>query len=232
MEKQRVLIIIGPPGAGKGTQAELLDEKLGSYYLETSKIIEANVMNAKKGDFAEVGGKKYYFSDEKRLWKSGILCSPPFVSFLIKEKIKELAKEGRSILMAGSPRTLPEGRDQIPFLKELFGVQNITIVLIEISPEETMRRNSRRRICQLMRHPILSTEKQFLGLKNCPLDGSKLLKRKGLDDPETIKIRLREYKERTLPLVKYLKEEGLAVKKINGEQLVEKVHYDILEAIK
>ena len=78
--------------------------------------------------------------------------------------------------MAGSPRTLPEGKDQVPFLKELFGAQNIKIVLIEISPEETMRRNSRRRICQLMRHPILSTEKQFLGLKNCPLDGSKLLK--------------------------------------------------------
>ena len=133
--------------------------------------------------------------------------------------------------MAGSPRTFPEGKDQVPFLKELFGAQNIKIVLIEISPEETMRRNSRRRICQLMRHPILSTEKQFLGLKNCPLDGSKLLKRKGLDDPETIKVRLREYRERTLPLIGYFKKDGLAVKRINGEQSVGKVHKDILKAI-
>lgn len=222
---------MGPPGSGKGTQAELLDEKIGSYYLETSKIIEANVMDAKRGEYAKVGGKKYYFLDEKKLWETGILCSPPFVSFLVKQKIKELAKEGRSILMAGSPRTLPEGKDQIPYLKKLFGAKNIKVVLIEISPQETILRNSRRRICKLVRHSILSTEKQFLALTNCPIDGSELVKRKGLDDIETIKVRLGEYKERTYPLVQYFKEEGLSVRKVNGEQSVEEVHEDILKAI-
>lgn len=231
MQKPSVIIIIGGPGAGKGTQAELLDEKLGSYYLETSKIIEAKVMDAKEGDYIKVGGKKYSLLDEKKRWETGILCTPPLVSFWVKQKIKELAQEGRSILMAGSPRTLPEGKDQVPYLKKLFGAKNIKVVLIEISPEETIRRNSNRRICKLMRHPILSTEKSFLALKNCPLDGSKLLRRKGLDDIETIKVRLREYRERTLPLISYFKEDGLAVKKINGEQSVEKVHEDILRAI-
>lgn len=229
--KQSVIIIMGPPGSGKGTQAELLDEKLGSYYLETSKIIEANVMDAKKGDFIKAAGKKYYFLDQKKLWETGILCSPPFVSFLIKQKIRELVKENRSILMAGSPRTLPEGKDQIPLLKKLFGIKNIKVVLIEISPEETIKRNSHRRICELMRHPILSTEKQFVELEKCPLDGSKLVRREGLDDVETIKVRLREYRERTFPLFEYFEEEGLEVKKINGEQLVQKVHEDILKAI-
>ena len=222
---------MGGPGAGKGTQAELLDEKIGSYYLETSKIIEANFMNAKEGDYIKVGGKKYFLLAEKKLWETGILCSPPLVSFLVKQKIHELAKEGRSILMAGSPRTLPEGKDQIPLLKKLFGAKNIKIVLIDISPEETIKRNSRRRICELMRHPILSTEKEFLKLKNCPLDGSKLVRRKGLDDVETIKVRLKEYKERTYPLMKYFSEQGLKVQKVNGEQSVQKVHEDILKAI-
>jgi len=222
---------MGGPGTGKGTQAELLDEKIGSYYLETSKIIEANVMDAEEGDYIKVGGKKYFLLAEKKLWETGILCSPPLVSFLVKQKIQELAKEGRSILMAGSPRTLPEGKDQIPLLKKLFGAKNIKIVLIDISPEETIKRNSRRRICELMRHPILSTEKEFLELKSCPLDGSKLVRRAGLDDIETIKVRLKEYKERTYPLMKYFGEQGLKVKKINGEQSVEKVHEDILKAI-
>jgi adenylate kinase len=231
-KKLSVIIIMGPPGSGKGTQAELLDNKLGSFYLETSKLIEASVMDAKKGEYAEVEGKRYYFLDEKKLWQTGILCSPPFVSFLVKQKINELVKEGRDILMAGSPRTLPEGRDQVPFLKKLFGAKNIKIALIEISPKETIWRNSHRRICQLMRHPILSTKKEFLKLNHCPLDGSKLMRRKSLDDPETIKVRLREYKERTYPLMKYFEEQGLRVKRINGEQPVQKVFEDILKAIK
>lgn len=231
MKKTSVIILLGAPGAGKGTQAELLDEKLGSYYLETSKLIEAAVMQAKKGEYVKVGGKKYDLLTEKKLWQTGILCSPPFVSYLVRQKINELVKEDRDILMAGSPRTLAEGQDQIPHLKNLFGAENIKIVVIEISPRETIKRNSRRRICELMRHPILSTEKKFLELRHCPLDGSKLVRRKGLDDLETIKVRLREYKERTFPLIKYFRGQGLNVKKVNGEQSVGKVHEDILRAI-
>lgn len=222
---------MGGPGAGKGTQAELLDEKLKSYYFETSKIIEAHVMNAKKGDHEVVNGKKFDLIKERENWSSGILNTPELVAFWVKEKIKELAEEGRDIIFAGSPRTLPEGKEIIPFLEKLYGAKSIKVVLIDISPEETIKRNSRRRICQLMRHPILSTEKEFLGLKSCPLDGSKLVRRAGLDDIETIKVRLKEYKERTYPLMKYFDGQGLKVKKINGEQSVEKVHEDILKAI-
>ncbi|MBI2042283.1 MAG: nucleoside monophosphate kinase [Candidatus Nealsonbacteria bacterium] len=227
---QKVIILLGPPGAGKGTQASLLFDKLGFYYLETSKLIEANVMSAKEGDYAEVGGKKYYFLDEKKLWEQGILCSPPFVSFLVRQKIEDLASDGKGIIMAGSPRTLHEGEDQVPLLKKLYGSENIKVVLIEITPDQTIWRNSHRRICELMRHPILFSE-ETRELSRCPLDGSKLVRREGLDDPETIKVRLNEYKERTLPLVEYFEREDLAVKRVAGNQSVEEVHRDILQVI-
>jgi len=230
MKKELAVIILGPPGSGKGTQAELVAGKFNLYSLETSKIIESKVMNAKAGEYAIVGGEKYPFSHEKDLWKKGILCSPPFVSFLIKNKLKELAKENKGVVMSGSPRTLPEGRDVMPLLKKLYGFKNIKIILLELTPKQTIWRNSHRRICELMRHPILYT-KETLKLTRCPLDGSKLIKRKGLDDPETIKVRLREYKERTLPLIDYFKKQGLRVKKINGEQSVEAVHKNILKAL-
>ena len=68
-------------------------------------------------------------------------------------------------------------------------------------------------------------------LTNCPLDGSKLVKREGLDDPETIKVRLQQYKDRTFPIFDFFRERGLEITKINGEQYVSQVYEDILKAI-
>jgi len=236
MNKQ-IIILLGAPGAGKGTQAELLSDKLNLYYFETSKILEQKFHESE--DFSsdsperviEVEGERYDILDEKKLWKEGKLCSPPFVTYLVKEKIKKLAGQGEGLVLAGSPRTIYEGEKIIPLLKELYGLENIKTVLIEISPEETLFRNTHRRICELMRHPILYNE-ETKNLKICPLDGSRLVERKGLDDPETIKIRLKEYKERTLPLVDFFEKQEIRVKKINGEQTVADVHKDILKAIR
>jgi adenylate kinase len=213
--KKLVLIIMGPPGSGKGTQAELLAEKLSLYYLETSKILEEKFKELKE-KFVEIEGQRYFFQKEKNLWLAGKLCSPPFVTYLVIEKIKDLAKQGKNLILSGSPRTVYEGERLVPVLKKLYGKGNIKVILLEQSEKVTIWRNSRRRICQLMRHPILSTKKEFLNLKYCPLDGSKLLKRKGLDDPETIKVRLKEYKERTLPLLTLFKKEKIKINKIDA----------------
>jgi len=226
----KVIIVMGPPGAGKGTQAELLAEKLNLYYLETSKVLEANIMKAKKGDYVIAEGKKYSLLEEKRNWESGKLVSPILTAFWMREKIKTLAKENQNLVLAGSPRSLDEGKRIIPLLKKLYGSKNIKIILLGISAKETIFRNSHRRICQLMRHPILYSA-QTLKLKRCPLDGSKLVKRGSLDKPETIKIRLKEYKERTFPLIDYFKKEGLKVTKINGSPPPAIVFKNILKAI-
>lgn len=229
-QKPKVIILLGPPGAGKGTQAELLAEKLGFYYLETSKLIEVKIMVAKRGDYVTIEGKKYSLTKERKLWKSGILCTPAVVTFLVNEKIKELAKRNKGIIMGGSPRTLYEAKKEVPILKKLYGKKNIKVILINISPKISILRNSHRRICQLMRHPILWT-KETAKLKRCPLDGSKLIKR-ALDTPKIIKVRLKEYRERTFPLIEYLREEGFKIKKINGEKSVAEVYKSILKALK
>ncbi|MCD6148360.1 nucleoside monophosphate kinase [bacterium] len=230
MKSSKVIILLGPPGSGKGTQAILLSEKLNLYYIETSKIIEANVMKAKKGEFISIKGNKFPLAKEKKLWKTGKLCTPEVVSFWVKEKIKELSKEKKGLVFAGSPRTLYEGKEVIPLLKKLYGRKNIKIILLHISAEETIFRNSHRRICQLMRHPILYSE-ETKKLKRCPLDGSKLLKRKGLDDPKVIKVRIKEYKERTLPLLDYFQKENLKIKKINGSLPPADVFKNILKSL-
>lgn len=231
MKKPLVIALLGSPGSGKGTQGILLAEKLEYYYFETSKLIEKKVMDANDNEFAEIEGEKYFFKKERDLWKKGILCSPPFVSWLVKEKIKALAKENKGIVLSGSPRTLYEAENIMPLIEEFYGQENIKIIEIFISAEASAFRNSHRRICELMRHPILWNQ-ETANLINCPLDGSRLLKREGLDDPETIKVRLKEYEQRTFPLINFFKEKGMEVKKINGEQSPEQVFQDISEAIK
>lgn len=226
-----IVILLGPPGSGKGTQASILADKIGFYYFETSKVIERKVMSATKDDIEVVNGKEYFLLEEKKLWQKGILCSPPLVAFWVNERIKELAEQGKSIIFAGSPRTLPEAKEIMPVMAKLYGKENIKVILFKLKPEQSIFRNSHRRICELSRHPILFN-KETEKLTKCPLDGSKLIKRKKLDDPEIIKIRLKQYKERTLPVVAYLKENGYEIKNIDASPTPAVIFENLFKSIK
>ena len=230
MDKQ-VIIIFGPPGAGKGTQAGLLAERSGFYYFETSKFLEKIFSSEDPKRQFKIEGKTYTAKEEKENWTKGFLTSPPFVTQLVKESIKKIFKEQDGLIMAGSPRTLYEAERIMPEIEKLCGKDSVKIILLEITPEETINRNSNRRICELMRHPILHN-KETESLMTCPLDGSRLVKRKDLDDPETIRVRIKEYTERTLPMVEYFKKNNIKIKKINGEQTISDVFKDVLEATK
>lgn len=229
MKVFKIIIILGPPGAGKGTQAILLSEKFDLYHFETSKILEEGMAKAKEKDFIKVEGKKYFFKDERKRWEEGKLCSPPFVTFLVKEKIKELKKIKKGIVFSGSPRTLYEGKKIIPLLERLYGKENLKVILLKISVKTSLFRNSHRRICTLFRHPILYN-RQTKNLKICPLDGSPLIRR-ALDKPEVIKVRFKKYQERTLPLVRFFKERNLKVIEIDGTPPPSKVYESILKSL-
>ncbi len=225
-----VIIIIGPPGAGKGTQAELLSEKLSMYYFETSRILEESWKNTnKKDNYIEVEGKKYFLIDEKELFDNGKLCSPPFVTYMVKKKIKKLADQDKGIVMAGSPRTVYEGKNIMPFIKELYETNNILVLELKVGDKEAIWRNTRRRICSKCRQPVPYTP-ETKDLEKCPKCGGKLVTRT-LDTEQTMKTRLKEYKQRTYPLFEYFKEIGIAILEINGQQAIKEVQTDMLNTI-
>jgi len=225
-----IVIIMGPPGSGKGTQALLLVDKLGLYYYEPSKIIEAKVMNAKKGDYEVINRKKFSLLDEKNKWMTGILNSPELISFWGKKIFENVAASNQGIVLAGTPRTVYEAGKVMPLLSKLYQKKNIKTILLTLKPEDTMYRNSHRKICSLMRHPILYNN-DTKHLKTCPLDGSKLVERKGLDDPESIKVRLKEYKNRTMPVIDYLKKHKYFVKTVSAAPAPSVIFNNILKAL-
>jgi len=225
-----IVIIIGPPGAGKGTQAELLANQLKLYPFETSKVLEESWADADKDDYLKADGNKYFLLEEKQLFDSGKLCSPPFVTLVVKRKIKQLFEQGKGIVFSGSPRTVYEGKKLMPFLIDLYGLNNILALELKVSDQEVIWRNTRRRICKKCRYPVPYTP-ETKKLKKCPKCGGELVTRT-LDTEQTMKTRLKEYKQRTYPLFGYFKQIRIAIKEINGEQSIEDVHKDVLKAVK
>jgi len=221
--KKWVVILIGPPGSGKGTQAELLAEKFGLFHLETSKLGEEKINNT------ELVKKDPEVAEAKRLYDKGELFPPPWTVKITVEKIRELASQGMGIVFSGSPRTLHEAEKEVLIFDELYGRDNIKAIHLNLTKEESIRRNSSRRICEANRHTIPNFP-IFKDITTCPKDGSKLLKRE-LDTPETISIRYEVYLRQTQPIISFLEENGYKMVEIEGEQDIDKVYKDILKGL-
>jgi adenylate kinase len=212
------VLLIGPPGAGKDTQAGLLSLELGLLEIKTSKIIEKK--------FAEADPNDAVIQEQKKRKASGELVKPDLVLNWCLEEMKNIQSTGKGIVTSGSPRTLLEAEGELPVLKELYGETGLKIIYINVSAEESVKRNSFRRVCEQNGHPIPNFP-EYEGLAACPQDGSPIISR--VDDaPETIKKRYQVYVTETKPILDFLTQKGYNVITIDGEQSIEDVHRSIL----
>ncbi len=223
MPKEGVFIIYGPPGSGKGTQARKLAEHFNLEHFDTGRAIEKKVHDPSLQNDPII-------QKERRNFDSGLLCTPDWAARIVIEETKKLHQSGRGVVFSGSPRTFNESKVLIPFLENLYGRGNICVFRLIIKPETSIFRNSHRRICEKCGHTLVYS-KENRKLKKCPKCGGKLVTRV-LDKPETIKIRLKEYEERTAPIYSFLKERGIKIMEIDGEPSVDEVHKNILENLK
>jgi adenylate kinase len=216
---KKAIMVLGPPGSGKGTQAKLLAEKFGFFHFITSQV-----------------GKDYIatHSDpetQKQMenYKTGFLYDPPWVIKVIKEKTEEVFKNCNGIVYDGSPRTLPEAEFLYQFLSDLIGKKNIKIIEVAVSDEETKKRLAKRLICgKNSEHVFIRSEKLKAG-DSCP-EGDGILIERDLDKEEVIDTRLLEYKNQTIPALEILKKVHPVIA-INGEQSIEDVFKDIVKAL-
>jgi len=222
---KQLVIFVAPPGAGKGTQADLLAEKFGFVHVETSKLGEAKINDP------GLVKKDPEVAEAKRLYDEGELFPSPWTTKLVVEKLEELAREGKGVVFSGSPRTVYEAEREMPEADRLYGRDNIKIFCLSLSEEESVERNSERRICEKNRHPIPRPEydPKFANITKCPWDGSPIITRPALDKPEIIRERYKVFLRDTAPVLDYFRNNGYKVVEVNGEQPIEKVFQDILQ---
>lgn len=195
------LILLGAPGAGKGTQAEIICEKFSIPSISTGNIIREAVKNG-----TEMGIKAKSFMD------SGELVPDAVVIGIIKERLAQDDCQNGFIL-DGFPRTIPqaEALDQM-------GVVIDRVVSIEVPDEKIAARMSGRRVCAKCGASYHLEYKQPAAEGICDACGGELIQRKD-DAPETVIERLRIYHEQTEPLKDYYEKAG-KLRLVEGQEQV------------
>lgn len=206
------LIFLGAPGAGKGTQAEVVSEHLGIPTISTGNIIREALKNG-----TETGLKAKSYVD------AGQLVPDEVVIAIIKERLVQQDCAGGFIL-DGFPRTVPqaEALDQM-------GIRIDRVIDIEVAGETIMARLSGRRVCEGCGASYHLEYKPSKAEGVCDKCGGKTVQRKD-DHPDTVKDRLRVYHEQTEPLKEYYRKTGkLAV--VEGQEEVKDTTALTLKAV-
>lgn len=210
------VILLGPPGSGKGTQADRFAEELGIRHISTGDLLREAVKSG-----TDLGRKAEGYM------KKGLLVPDEVMLGLIQEELGSLGSSGW--VLDGYPRTLP----QAEALSDMLGKRKQRIdkvLLIDVDPEIIVRRLSNRRVC-----PDCNAVYNLDTLKPavdgiCDDCGAGLVKRPD-DEEETVRRRLDVYMKQTAPLIEYYRENGDLVT-VNGAGDIEEINADILCALR
>jgi len=210
------LVLLGPPGSGKGTQGERLNADLRLPYYATGDILRGAVR-----DETELGKSAKEYMDR------GDLVPDEVIVGVIAERIdSEEAAEG--FILDGFPRTTPQAEALDAKLAEL-GREVTSVLLIDVTDEEVVRRLGGRRTCEAEGHVyhVEFNPPKVEGI--CDIDGSPLIVRDD-DQPDVIRKRLSTYHEKTEPLVSYYEGTGV-LERVDGVREPDEVTAELREIL-
>ena len=210
------IIMLGAPGAGKGTQAKKIAEKCGIPHISTGDIFRANIKNG-----TELGKKAKTYMDQ------GLLVPDELVCDLVVDRIQQDdCKKG--YILDGFPRTIPQAESLDKALQAI-GEKMDYAIDVEGPDENIVKRMGGRRACVgcgATYHLVYApTKKEGI----CDVCGGELILRDD-DEPETVQKRLGVYHEQTQPLIDYYKNQGI-LREVDGSVDMEDVFKEILNIL-
>jgi adenylate kinase len=204
------IILLGPPGAGKGTQAQLITERFKLAHISTGEMLRTAIRNK-----TETGLKAESYMDQGQLVPDDVVIA------LVRERLQEPDCRNGYIL-DGFPRTVAqaEALDTITVID--------AVIDINLPDDFLVERLSGRRVCPVCER---SYHVELLnGATTCPNDGATLVQRED-DEPKTIKSRLKVYYQKTAPLIAYYKAKGI-VHAVDGTQFYKILGENIANELK
>jgi adenylate kinase len=210
------LILLGAPGAGKGTQASVLSKKFNIPHISTGDIFRSNIKNG-----TELGKKAKEYMDK------GALVPDELTIDIVKDRLQQPdCKNG--FILDGFPRTTPQA-DYLEEALDSMGVSLDYVVDIHVSDDEIIKRMSGRRTCPACGksyHVKFNPTKQE---GTCDACGSAVIQRED-DKEETVVNRLKTYHDQTEPLVEYYKAKGKLLI-VEGQEKVDDTTKEVLKAL-
>jgi adenylate kinase len=188
------IVLFGPPGAGKGTQASLLSQKYGAEHISTGDILREAVANK-----TEIGLKAKTYMD------AGELVPDDVVIAIAKDKLASIGEKG--FVLDGFPRTIAQAKALDEALREI-GRPLDAVVNLQVDRKELTRRLSGRRVCLGCGEPYHIDTKRPAVRGQCDKCGAELVHRTD-DRPDAIRNRLKVYEDQTSPLLDYYEAKGL-----------------------